>query len=180
MFTLCIAYTLLPYPFLLKDLGSGRLQAFHGQRTKRITDITNNSQTFRDVLIDNDFVHDICKRCFSEQGMAGDYWLSTSQTINVGGHQKAQILHRDLGCKSPKTHLEKNCLDGLSQHLTREIRKLIQCITGLALKAPRLRSTSSLLPQISQRPMAQRASYLAATSGPSIKEARSSRLSRRR
>nr|AIT39681.1 dioxygenase [Aspergillus niger] len=78
-----------------------RMQAFHGRKTKRAGDITNNSKVFRDYLLDNDFLHAVCKRTFSEGGQAGDYWLGTAATIHVGPHQEPQTLHRDLGSYPP-------------------------------------------------------------------------------
>ncbi|PYI12629.1 PhyH-domain-containing protein [Aspergillus sclerotiicarbonarius CBS 121057] len=78
-----------------------RMQAFHGRQTKRAGNITNHSATFRAHLLDNDFLHAICTRTFSEDNQAGDYWLGTAATINVGAHQAPQTVHRDLGSYPP-------------------------------------------------------------------------------
>lgn len=74
-----------------------QLQAFHGRKTKRAGDLINHSAVFRDHVLENDFIHAICKRCYSEGGNNGDYWLSAATTLNASGPQDAQILHRDLG-----------------------------------------------------------------------------------
>ncbi|PPJ60882.1 hypothetical protein CBER1_11205 [Cercospora berteroae] len=77
------------------------LQAFHGRRTRRAGDIINHSSVVRDQLIENDFLHEICRRVFSEQGHAANYWLSAASTLNAGGPQPAQALHRDLSLHPP-------------------------------------------------------------------------------
>jgi len=84
--------SLIPHP---------TLQAFHGRKTKRAGDIINHSPIFRDHVLENDFIQAICKRCYSEGGNAGDYWLSAATTLNAGGPQDAQMLHRDLGSYPP-------------------------------------------------------------------------------
>ena len=73
------------------------LAAFHGRNTKRAGDLVNNSSIFRNNIVENDFVHAICKRCWSAEGHGGDYWMSTATTLNAAGPQDAQLLHRDLG-----------------------------------------------------------------------------------
>ena len=78
-----------------------QLQAFHGRRTKRAGDVINNSAIFRDQVLESDFIHAICERCYREGGNAGDYWLSAATTLNAGGPQDAQMLHRDLGSYPP-------------------------------------------------------------------------------
>lgn len=77
------------------------LQAFHGRKTRRAGDIINHSKIFRDRILENDFLHAICKRCYSEGGHAGDYWLAGATTLNAGGPQDAQMLHRDMGSYPP-------------------------------------------------------------------------------
>ncbi|KAL9054327.1 MAG: hypothetical protein Q9162_004201 [Coniocarpon cinnabarinum] len=77
------------------------LQAFHGRKTKRAGDLINNSPLFRDRVVENDLIHNICKRCFSEGGNVGDYWLAAATTLNALGPQDPQALHRDLGSYPP-------------------------------------------------------------------------------
>jgi Phytanoyl-CoA dioxygenase (PhyH) len=81
------------------------LQAFHGRKTKRAGDIINHSAIFRDHIVENDFIHAICERCYSQGGNAGDYWLSAATTLNAGGPQDAQMLHRDLSSYPPYAQL---------------------------------------------------------------------------
>jgi hypothetical protein len=81
------------------------LQIFHGSKTRRAGDLINHSPTFRARVIENDFLHAICKRCFSEGGHNGDYWLSTASTLNAMGPQPGQVLHRDLTSYPPYAEL---------------------------------------------------------------------------
>lgn len=81
------------------------LQIFHGTKTRRAGDLINHSATFRERIIENDFIHAICKRCFSEGGHNGDYWLSTASTLNAMGPQPGQVLHRDLTSYPPYAQL---------------------------------------------------------------------------
>ncbi|RMZ82890.1 hypothetical protein DV737_g1951, partial [Chaetothyriales sp. CBS 132003] len=81
------------------------LQIFHGAKTRRAGDLINHSPTFRARIIENDFVHAICKRCFREGGHNGDYWLSTASTLNAMGPQPGQVLHRDLTSYPPYAQL---------------------------------------------------------------------------
>ncbi|CAG8909976.1 unnamed protein product [Penicillium egyptiacum] len=37
------------------------LAAFHGPKTKSAGDLINHSATFRERVIENDFIHDICR-----------------------------------------------------------------------------------------------------------------------
>ncbi|KAJ5694929.1 hypothetical protein N7536_005341 [Penicillium majusculum] len=77
------------------------LAAFHGPITKRAGDLINHSATFRERVIENNFIHDICRRCFTEGGHNGDYWLSTASTLHAAGPQPGQVLHRDLTSYPP-------------------------------------------------------------------------------
>lgn len=81
------------------------LQAFHGRKTKRAGDIINHSAIFRDKVIESDWIHAICKRCYSDGGHAGDYWLSAATILHAGGTQDAQMLHRDLSSYPPYAQL---------------------------------------------------------------------------
>ena len=77
------------------------LQDFHGRKTKRAGDLINNSATFRHRVIENDLIHAICKRCYSDGGNVGDYWLAAATTLSALGPQGPQVLHRDLGSYPP-------------------------------------------------------------------------------
>lgn len=81
------------------------LAAFHGKKTKRAGDIINHSPTFRQLILENDFIHSICRRTFTEGGHNGDYWLSAATTLNALGPQPGQVLHRDLTSYPPYAQL---------------------------------------------------------------------------
>lgn len=74
---------------------SEQLADFHGRKTRRAGGLANYSPVFRDRFIERDLVHDIFTRAFSQDGHAGDYWMSQGTTLFVGGPQEAQVLHRD-------------------------------------------------------------------------------------
>ena len=83
---------------------------FHGQNTKRLTNLVTISKTFRDELVDHDQVHELAEKIFVEE--SGTYWMTTAQVIDIGPGNKAQPLHRDLennphfllmGPKGPET-----------------------------------------------------------------------------
>ncbi|WP_413768782.1 phytanoyl-CoA dioxygenase family protein [Rhodococcus pyridinivorans] len=70
------------------------VQEFHGVNTKRLTNLVNHSDVFRDEIIDLDLVHELCDARFLEE--SGTYWMTTAQVIEIGPGNRAQILHRDL------------------------------------------------------------------------------------
>lgn len=67
---------------------------FHGNNTKRLTNLVTISKTFREEIIDHDLLHELGEAIYRET--AGDWWLTTSQLIEIGPGNKAQVLHRDL------------------------------------------------------------------------------------
>lgn len=70
------------------------VQEFHGVNTKRLTNLVNHSDVFRDEIIDLDLVHELCDARFLEE--SGTYWMTTAQVIEIGPGNRAQMLHRDL------------------------------------------------------------------------------------
>lgn len=72
---------------------------FHGNQTKRVTNLVTHSKTFRDEILDDDLAHEIAEGFFREE--SGDYWMNTAQVIEIGPGNKAQILHRDLQNNPP-------------------------------------------------------------------------------
>ncbi|MGN5238747.1 MULTISPECIES: phytanoyl-CoA dioxygenase family protein [unclassified Rhodococcus (in: high G+C Gram-positive bacteria)] len=70
------------------------VQEFHGVNTKRLTNLVNRSDMFRDEIIDLDLVHELCDARFLEE--SGTYWMTTAQVIEIGPGNRAQMLHRDL------------------------------------------------------------------------------------
>ncbi|MCP2297191.1 Phytanoyl-CoA dioxygenase (PhyH) [Nocardia amikacinitolerans] len=67
---------------------------FHGTNTKRLTNVISRSKVYREEIIDHDLVHSLCDAVFLEE--SGTYWMTTSQVIEIGPGNKAQMLHRDL------------------------------------------------------------------------------------
>ncbi|MFI1658171.1 phytanoyl-CoA dioxygenase family protein [Streptomyces sp. NPDC020472] len=68
--------------------------AFHGNNTKRLTNLVTHSATFRSEVIDHPLVHEVCDLTFLEE--SGTYWMTTAQVIEIGPDSQAQMLHRDL------------------------------------------------------------------------------------
>ncbi|CRK45186.1 hypothetical protein BN1723_006487 [Verticillium longisporum] len=69
-----------------------------GSNTKRLGSLLHHSPTWRDAMIDNPVLHDLCTGIFRD---TGDYWLSTAQMIEIGPGSKAQPLHADAAAWWP-------------------------------------------------------------------------------
>jgi hypothetical protein len=67
---------------------------FHGDQTKRLTNLVTISKTFREEILEQDLIYDLGEAFFREE--SGDFWLTTGQIIDIGPGNKAQMLHRDL------------------------------------------------------------------------------------
>lgn len=67
---------------------------FHGNQTKRLTNLVTISRTFREEILEQDLIYDLGEAMFREE--SGDFWLTTGQIIDIGPGNKAQVLHRDL------------------------------------------------------------------------------------
>ncbi|CAN5167066.1 phytanoyl-CoA dioxygenase family protein [soil metagenome] len=67
---------------------------FHGNQTKRLTNLVTISKTFREEILEQDLLYDLGEAIFREE--SGDFWLTTGQIIDIGPGNKAQMLHRDL------------------------------------------------------------------------------------
>lgn len=74
-------------------------KALYGANTRRLGDLLTHSKTWREELVNDDGLHDICTEILSPQ--TGEYWLSTAQMIEVGPGSKAQPLHADGGAWWP-------------------------------------------------------------------------------
>lgn len=90
-----------------------RLADFHGRNTRRVGGLTNFSSVFRDRLVENDLIHELCLRVFTEGGHAGNYWLSQATTIWVDGPQEPQELHRDLQTYPPYALLGEHATEAM-------------------------------------------------------------------
>jgi hypothetical protein len=67
---------------------------FHGNQTKRLTNLVTISKTFREEILEQDLLYDLGEAIFREE--SGDFWLTTGQIIDIGPGNAAQMLHRDL------------------------------------------------------------------------------------
>ncbi|RKK06533.1 hypothetical protein BFJ65_g18730 [Fusarium oxysporum f. sp. cepae] len=70
-------------------------KAFQGHQTKRLCNLTTLSRTWREELLDDDFMHGVCDEVLKKN--IGDYWMSTAQLIEIGPGNVQQPLHRDAG-----------------------------------------------------------------------------------
>ncbi|CAI7638167.1 unnamed protein product [Penicillium glandicola] len=70
-----------------------RLCLFYGYKTKRLSDLTSVSPTFRKEFLDHDLIHRVCEAVFYPQ--CGTYWLGGAEIVEVGPGEKNQPLHRD-------------------------------------------------------------------------------------
>lgn len=75
------------------------IAGFHGDHTKRLTNLVTHSKTFRENILDMDLVHELATKTFQEE--SGTYWMSTAQVIEIGPGNTNQILHRDLENNPP-------------------------------------------------------------------------------
>lgn len=66
---------------------------FHGDSTKRLINVVTLSKTFREEVLENELIHQLCEKIYLED--AGGYWMNTAQVIDIGPGSKAQPLHRD-------------------------------------------------------------------------------------
>jgi ectoine hydroxylase-related dioxygenase (phytanoyl-CoA dioxygenase family) len=74
---------------------SETMRQFHGNQTKRITNVVNHSKVYRHDILDMDLVHGICERAFAHYNSS--YWMSAAQAIEINPGNSAQCLHRDQG-----------------------------------------------------------------------------------
>jgi ectoine hydroxylase-related dioxygenase (phytanoyl-CoA dioxygenase family) len=69
-------------------------QAFHGYRTKRMTNVVTLSPTAREDFISNPILLGYVTELFKD--VCDTYWLQTCQAIEIHPGEKAQLLHRDM------------------------------------------------------------------------------------
>lgn len=70
------------------------LKDFHGDSTKRLTNLVQRSKSFREEVFDDDYIHSINEEVFTKE--SGSYWMTTTQVIDIAPGEKRQYLHRDL------------------------------------------------------------------------------------
>lgn len=69
------------------------LKDFHGEQTKRLTNLVTYSNVFREDILNKDLLHEILGVVYAEDN--GSYWMSAAQAIEIHSGNKAQRLHRD-------------------------------------------------------------------------------------
>lgn len=84
------------------------VKAFHGIKSKRLTNLTTRSRVWREEVFDYDLVHEVNELFFGPE--SGGYWQSTAQVIELGPGAPRQMLHRDGG---NMPHFWKMGTDGL-------------------------------------------------------------------
>jgi hypothetical protein len=72
---------------------------FHGDNTKRLTNLISLSPAFRRDVLDDDVIHAMVGAQLLPT--ADTFWMTTAQVIEIGPGNKAQMLHRDLENYSP-------------------------------------------------------------------------------
>ncbi|KAI1340807.1 phytanoyl-CoA dioxygenase [Xylariaceae sp. FL0016] len=71
----------------------GWVKEFHGDNTKRLNNVVAISETFRQEILENELIHQVCEDVYLKD--AGGYWMNSAQVIDIGPNSKAQPLHRD-------------------------------------------------------------------------------------
>ncbi|KAI1368098.1 toxin biosynthesis protein [Xylaria arbuscula] len=66
---------------------------FHGDSTKRLNNIVGISATFRAEFLEHPLIHAVCEAIYLAD--AGDYWMNSTQVIDIAPGSKPQPLHRD-------------------------------------------------------------------------------------
>jgi ectoine hydroxylase-related dioxygenase (phytanoyl-CoA dioxygenase family) len=69
------------------------MRDFHGENTKRLTNMVTHSRVFREDILNKELLHNILKHIFAKDNEA--YWMSAAQAIEIHPGNKAQRLHRD-------------------------------------------------------------------------------------
>lgn len=70
------------------------IQEQRGDKTKRLSNIACESETFRQKILEKDLLHKVLDAVFNQPGGAG-YWLSNTQVIELQPGAPAGIFHRD-------------------------------------------------------------------------------------
>jgi len=71
------------------------LKAFHGERTKRLTNVVTYCPSLQDALFANKTILDYVAAMFA--GVSETFWLNTCQVIEIHPGEQTQMLHRDMG-----------------------------------------------------------------------------------
>lgn len=71
------------------------MKAFHGERTKRLTNVVTFCPGLQDALFANETILEYVAAMFA--GVSDTFWLNTCQVIEIHPGEQAQMLHRDMG-----------------------------------------------------------------------------------
>ncbi|MBJ7438007.1 MAG: phytanoyl-CoA dioxygenase family protein [Sphingopyxis sp.] len=71
------------------------VKEFHGDKTKRLTNIVSISKTFRDAVLGHPTTLGYVRAVYA--GVSDSFWLNTAQVIELMPGEDLQILHRDVG-----------------------------------------------------------------------------------
>ena len=69
-----------------------QVREFYGYATRRLSDVASLSKTFREQVLDDDYLHEACTKTFAD---SGSYWLNLAQLMDIGPGNNPQPLHRD-------------------------------------------------------------------------------------
>ncbi|KAK5061100.1 hypothetical protein LTR84_007642 [Exophiala bonariae] len=69
------------------------LKEFHGNQTKRLTNLVTYSKLFRHNILNKGLLHSILEIVYAQDNCS--YWMSAAQAIEIHPGNKAQRLHRD-------------------------------------------------------------------------------------
>ncbi|KAK5202732.1 Verruculogen synthase [Exophiala xenobiotica] len=69
------------------------LKDFHGDKTKRLTNLVTYSRVFRQDILNKELLHKILEIVYAQDN--GSYWMSAAQAIEIHPGNKEQRLHRD-------------------------------------------------------------------------------------
>ncbi|EFE37468.1 hypothetical protein TRV_07870 [Trichophyton verrucosum HKI 0517] len=80
--------------------GDEPVDDFFGKKTKRLGQLSTVSSVFRHEFLEHDLMHSLLERNFIDHPQA-EYWMNTSDVIEIGPGSKPQPIHRDLELYHP-------------------------------------------------------------------------------
>jgi ectoine hydroxylase-related dioxygenase (phytanoyl-CoA dioxygenase family) len=69
------------------------MKDFHGDKTKRLTNLVTYSKVFRQDILNKELLHSILETVYAQDNCS--YWMSAAQAIEIHPGNKEQRLHRD-------------------------------------------------------------------------------------
>jgi ectoine hydroxylase-related dioxygenase (phytanoyl-CoA dioxygenase family) len=77
------------------EKGEELIRKFHGERTKRLTNVVTLSPVLQDSLFAHPKTLEYIEAIYA--GVSDTFWLNTCQVIEIHPGEEAQMLHRDMG-----------------------------------------------------------------------------------